>query len=104
MKPYPVDGLNHVKASYKSARGLVKSEWTKANGQFTWNITVPCNSTATVYVPITADKNKVSESGKKAASSKGVKFLRQTDQYSVFKVGSGSYSFKVEQDAERFTD
>ncbi|MDR1222411.1 MAG: glycoside hydrolase family 78 protein, partial [Tannerella sp.] len=46
MKPYPVDGLNHVKASYKSARGLVKSEWTKANGQFTWNITVPCNSTA----------------------------------------------------------
>jgi alpha-L-rhamnosidase len=96
MKPYPVDGLNHVKASYKSARGLVKSEWTKESGRFSWNITVPCNSTATVYIPVTADKNKVSESGKKAASSKGVKLLRQTDQYSVFKTGSGSYSFKVE--------
>jgi alpha-L-rhamnosidase len=96
MKPYPVDGLNHVKASYKSARGIIKSEWTNNNGQFSWNITVPCNSTATVYVPITTDKNKVTESGKKAASSKGVKFLRLTDKYRVFKVGSGNYSFKVE--------
>ncbi|MDR1338638.1 MAG: glycoside hydrolase family 78 protein [Prevotellaceae bacterium] len=96
MKPNPVDGLDYVKASYKSVRGLVKSEWTKASGQFTWNITVPCNSTATVYVPITADKNRVTESGKKASASKGVKFLRLTDKYRVFRVGSGNYSFKVE--------
>jgi alpha-L-rhamnosidase len=96
MKPYPVEGLNHVKASYKSIRGLVKSEWTKDNGQFLWNITVPCNSTATVYVPISTDKSKVTESGKKAASSKGVKFLRLTDKYRVFRVGSGNYRFKVE--------
>ena len=41
MKPYPVEGLNHVKASYKSARELVKSEWTNNNGQFLWNIAVP---------------------------------------------------------------
>jgi alpha-L-rhamnosidase len=95
MKPCLIDGLNYVKASYKSARGIIKSEWTKNNGQFSWDITVPCNSTATVYVPITTDKNKVTESGKKAASSKGVKFLRQTDKYSVFKVCSGNYSFKV---------
>jgi alpha-L-rhamnosidase len=96
MKPYPVDGLNYVKASYKSAKGLIKSEWSKkANGQFVWNITVPCNSTATIYVPIKTDKNKVTESGKKASSSKGVKFLRLTDKYRVFKIGSGNYSFKV---------
>jgi alpha-L-rhamnosidase len=96
MKPYPVEGLNHVKASYKSVRGIIKSEWTKTEGQFSWNITVPCNSTATVYVPITTDKNKVTESGNKISSSKGVKFLRLTDKYRVFKVGSGNYSFKVE--------
>ncbi|MDR0724606.1 MAG: glycoside hydrolase family 78 protein, partial [Prevotellaceae bacterium] len=86
MKPYPVEGLNRVKASYKSHRGLIKSEWTKENGLFLWNITVPCNSTATVYIPVTTDKNKVTESGKKASSSKGVKFLRLTDKYRVFKV------------------
>ena len=101
MKPYPVDGLNHVKASYKSPVGLIKSEWTKENGAFLWNITVPCNSTATVYVPVTTDKNKVTESGKKAPSSKGVKFLQSTDKYQVFKVGSGNYSFKVARRHER---
>jgi alpha-L-rhamnosidase len=96
MKPYPVEGLNYVKASYKSPRGLIKSEWTKSNGQFLWNITVPCNSVATVYIPIATDKSAVTESGKKALSSKGVKFIRLTDKYRVFKVGSGNYSFKVE--------
>jgi alpha-L-rhamnosidase len=96
MKPYPVEGLGYVKASYKSVRGLVKSEWTKTGDGFTWNITVPCNSTATVYVPITTDKSKVTESGKKASASKGVKYLRLTDKYRVFGVGSGNYSFKVE--------
>jgi alpha-L-rhamnosidase len=96
MKPYPVDGLDYVKASYKSVRGLIKSEWSKTNGLFSWDITVPCNSTATVYIPITAEKNKVMESGKKASSSKGVKFLHSTEQYRVFKIGSGNYNFKVE--------
>jgi alpha-L-rhamnosidase len=96
MKPYPVEGLDYVRASYKSVRGTVKSEWKKTEGQFTWNITVPCNSTAMVYIPVTADKNKVTEGGKKASSSKGVKYIRLTDKYRVFKVGSGSYNFKVE--------
>jgi alpha-L-rhamnosidase len=96
MKPYPVEGLNYVKASYKSVRGLIKSEWTKENGLFLWNITVPCNSTAIVYIPITTNKSKVTESGKKTSSSKGVKFLQLTDKYRIFKVGSGSYQFKVE--------
>ncbi|MDR1886430.1 MAG: glycoside hydrolase family 78 protein [Prevotellaceae bacterium] len=96
MKPYPVEGLDYVKATYKSVRGVIKSEWTKADGRFVWNITVPCNSTATVYIPVTEDKNKVTESGKKASASKGVKFLKLTDKYRVFRIGSGSYSFSVE--------
>ncbi|MDR3245880.1 MAG: glycoside hydrolase family 78 protein [Prevotellaceae bacterium] len=96
MKPYPVEGLDYVTASYKSVRGLVKSEWKKSDGRFSWNITVPCNSTATVYIPVTTEKNKVTESGKKASSSKGVKFLRSTDEYRIFRVGSGNYSFNVE--------
>jgi alpha-L-rhamnosidase len=96
MKPCIVEGLDYVKASYKSVRGLIKSEWKKTGEQFVWNITVPCNSTATVYIPVTADKNKVTENGKKASASKGVKFLRLTDKYRVLRVGSGNYSFKVE--------
>jgi hypothetical protein len=45
---------------------------------------------------VETDKSKVTESGAKVSSSKGVKFLQLTDKYRVFKVGSGNYSFKVE--------
>jgi alpha-L-rhamnosidase len=96
MKPYLVDGLTHVKASYKSVRGTIKSEWSMIDGQFSWNITLPCNATATVYIPVTEDRDRVIESGVKASSSKGVKFIRLDDGYRVFRIGSGNYCFTVE--------
>ena len=92
MKPYPIDGLDYVTASYNSVHGKIKSEWKKENGTFVWNITVPCNTTAIVKIP-SNDKSKVKESGKTASSSKGVKFLQMTDGYALYKVGSGNYSF-----------
>ncbi|MDR0384634.1 MAG: glycoside hydrolase family 78 protein [Prevotellaceae bacterium] len=97
MKPYIVDGLDYVKASYKSTRGLVKSEWSKTGGQFVWNITVPCNATATIYVPVANSKSKVTESGKKISASTGVKLLKRTDSHRIFRVKSGNYSFRMEQ-------
>jgi len=51
MKPHPIDGLDYVKASYKSVRGEIKSHWIKKNGNFEWDITIPANTSATVYVP-----------------------------------------------------
>jgi alpha-L-rhamnosidase len=92
MKPYPVDGLDYVKASYNSVHGVIKSDWQKTDNSFKWEITVPCNTNATVYIPAT-DKAQVTESGKKASSSDGVKFVKMDGNYAVYKVGSGNYSF-----------
>jgi alpha-L-rhamnosidase len=95
MKPVIVDGLDYVTASYRSVHGEIKSAWKKQDTHFHWNITIPANTSATVYIPA-ADKNQVSESGKKAASSEGIKFIRMEGQYAVFEAGSGSYSFSTE--------
>jgi len=92
MRPYPVDGLDYVKASYHSMRGMIKSHWQKKNNTFQWEITVPANTTATVYIPAT-DKALVSEGGQKASAAKGVKFVKMEGDYAVYEVGSGSYSF-----------
>jgi alpha-L-rhamnosidase len=94
MKPYPVDGLDFVKASYQSVRGEIKSAWHRHDANFHWDITVPCNAVATVHVPAAA-KGKVKEGGKNAASADGVKFVKMDGQYAVFEVGSGNYSFAV---------
>ena len=94
MCPCPVAGLDYVKASYHSMHGLIKSSWNKNGDMFQWEITVPGNATAMVYVPAT-DKAQVTESGVKASAAKGVKFVKMEGGYAVFEVGSGSYSFTV---------
>jgi alpha-L-rhamnosidase len=93
MRPYPVEGLDFVKASYHSIHGLIKSSWNKDGQTFQWDITVPGNTTALVYVPAT-NKAQVTEGGVKASSAKGVKFVKMEDGYAVFEVGSGSYLFQ----------
>ena len=96
MRPYPVEGLDHVKASYHSQHGLIKSFWQKNDKAFQWEITVPGNSTATVYIPA-KDKARVTESGQKISSAKGVKFVKMEGNYAVYQVGSGNYSFRSEE-------
>jgi alpha-L-rhamnosidase len=95
MKPHPVDGLNFVNASYKSVRGLIESRWKKENGCFLWDITVPTNSTATVYIPAPGIEN-VFEGGNPVSSVSGVRFLQLENGYAIFEVGSGTYSFRVQ--------
>jgi len=92
MRPHPVDGLDYVKASYHSLHGLIKSSWQKSDNSFQWDVTIPANTTATVYIPAT-NGSQVTESGQKVSSAKGVKFLKMDGEYAVYSVGSGCYSF-----------
>ena len=47
----------------------------RADGQFTLNVTIPANTTATVYVPA-ADSREVTESGMFANAAEGGNFLQ----------------------------
>jgi hypothetical protein len=94
MKPYPVQGADFVRASYRSIHGPISSAWKVADGAFSWDVAVPVNATATVYVPaVSADA--VTEGGKKASEAKGVKFVKQEGDRAVFEIESGSYQFKA---------
>ena len=95
MKPLTVEGLNYVTASYHSVRGIIKSAWKKEDKRFSWQITIPCNATATVWIP-TGNKNTVTEGGTKLSSVKGVKFIETKGAYAVYKIGSGEYNIESE--------
>ena len=56
------------------------------------DVTIPPNTTATVYVPA-KDSKSVTESGKQAAKAEGVKFLRMEKDRAVYEVSSGCYRF-----------
>jgi alpha-L-rhamnosidase len=91
MKPEMINGLNSVNASYQSAYGLVKSTYAKTEKQFKWNITIPSNTTAMVYVPAN-NKNEVSE---QLGTIEQLKFLKMESGNAVYELGSGEYAFVV---------
>ena len=77
--------------------GLIGSEWTLENNDFDWQITVPANTTATVYVPA-KDVSHVTENGHSVAKAQGLTFLRTENGFAVFDVQAGSYSFSSQLD------
>jgi alpha-L-rhamnosidase len=93
IKPTPVGDLKWARASYDSIRGKISSDWKRDGDQFTLKVTIPANTTATVYVPARS-ADEVLEGGKPAKQSRGVKFLRQETGQGVFAVESGSYAFE----------
>lgn len=87
MRPEIVGDITQVKGIYQSVYGPVASEWKKEQNRFWLQVTIPANTTATVYLP--ADRSSVvTESGKKVNSVwKGGR--------AALKIGSGTYFFEV---------
>jgi len=96
MKPHPVGGLTFVKATHRSPYGLIVSDWKKKNGTFDWQIEIPVNTTATVYVPA-ENIRQVLEDGRSAVDVRDLKFLGVNSGYAAFNVGSGKYRFTSER-------
>jgi len=95
LRPNPIDDLTEVRASFQSNYGLIHSHWKIEKGRFLWNVTIPANTKARVYVPC-ANEKWVKESGKPAKKAKGVRLIQMESNRVVYEVGSGTYQFVVE--------
>jgi alpha-L-rhamnosidase len=92
IHPAVVGNLAWAKARYDSIHGRILSGWKREGSQLFLDVTIPPNTTATLFVPA-QDAHSVRESGRLAAVAEAVKFLRTEPGTAVFAVGSGSYSF-----------
>jgi alpha-L-rhamnosidase len=99
IHPRPGGGLTECKASYNSIHGLVRTEWHVDTDSYKLKVTVPANTTASVYID--GPQEKITESGKPAEMAEGVKFERPDGQSSVFAVGSGTYEFAAPASASK---
>lgn len=77
-----------MKASHNSPDSLIKSEWEIIEEKFHWNITVPANATAIVYIPA-GRGSQVLEGSLPAEKAQGVKYMTTESGRKVYKVGSG---------------
>jgi alpha-L-rhamnosidase len=84
--------LEWVKTRFESPYGTIRSEWRIQNGTLTLNVTVPPNTTATVYLPTSAPKS-IKEGNVPLSKAKGVRHLRDEKGRAVLEVQPGKYTF-----------
>jgi alpha-L-rhamnosidase len=84
MEPRPVGDLKFVRATHNSPYGKIASEWHRDGNKFDWQIEIPANTTATVYVPA---------KGIEAVRVQGAIASRFENGRAIFELGSGKYHF-----------
>ena len=92
IRPRPGGNLTTAKVSYDSVRGTIAADWRLEGNTLVLNVTIPANTTATVYIP-TNSPDEVTESGKLAETSQGVTFLKKDADNCIYRIVSGSYAF-----------
>ncbi len=95
MQPKVFGDLTFVKAHYDSVYGRIESNWKLDGDTFVWNVTIPANTTADVYVP---DKNASSyrmPAGTRARFLRADATIRDKLNMSraVLRISSGSHTF-----------
>ena len=93
MKPEIEKGITWAKGHYDSIHGRIGSDWKWNDGTFEWRVSIPPNTTATIYMP--ENVASLTESGRSIAKAKGVKFLRTEKGRAVYELQSGQYLFKA---------
>ena len=83
MEPKFPEGLSHVEASYASVYGEIKSEWKIVDNAFSWDITIPPNTSAIVKLP---KELKIIK-----PAVEGVRQVNETDAGIEIEIGSGTY-------------
>ncbi|UKM64298.2 glycoside hydrolase family 78 protein [Flavobacteriaceae bacterium GSB9] len=92
MKPDFDAGLTFVNASYESSHGTIKSHWNKKRDKLDWEVTIPPNTTAEMYLPTdSASKVKVNKTKLEKAE---LNFENEAGMV-VLELKSGTYSIEV---------
>jgi len=92
LKPYVPKRMAWVKAEHVSPYGPIQSHWKQESRKLVWEVTIPPNTTATVYVP-TVDASQVREGERAAAEAEGLREQERVSGFAVFAAGSGKYAF-----------
>jgi alpha-L-rhamnosidase len=92
IKPHIGGKLTNASADLETKYGVVKSSWKITNGKLNFDVEIPANTKAVVYIPSSKDK-MILESQKALSVSKDFKVRGVEGNYTVVELGSGKYQF-----------
>jgi len=90
IRPQPVGDITSAKGMYHSPYGSIITSWKKNNRYFSLQVSVPVNTTATVYLPATAASELYKNHVQLTKNSYVLK-----NETAVVNIGSGEYMFEV---------
>lgn len=92
IKPQPAGDLTYARGHYDAVVGRIVSEWKIEGPVIKMHVSIPANTTALVYIPCRSG-GLVLEGTSDAKTAEGLKFWEYKDEYALFEVDSGDYSF-----------
>jgi len=95
FRPYFTSILNSAAASYQSPYGTISSHWNRKDKTFSWDIQIPPNSGADIYIPKLYQKQNIFVNGKNASAD-----LTENPSFPAYylskSVGSGNYTIRID--------
>ncbi len=96
LKPDVIKTMDFSQTQYNSIYGLIRSDWYIKGKELRWLISIPANTTATAYIPALSPDN-ITETRVPASETEGARFLKMENGSAVFEIGSGNYTFIVNE-------
>lgn len=99
VKPQPAGDLKAAKATYESLHGRIESDWRRdEDGTFSLRLTVPPNTEALVYLPVSSGgKAAITEGGLPVAKAPGVHSVSMNELPSLQRGDAQGHQSKDEQ-------
>ena len=91
IRPHVGQGMTFARARLDTPYGELASAWQTDGRTTDFDVTIPVNTTATVYIPTT--NGQVREGVGDAGTASGVRFIRFDGRAAVYEVESGTYHF-----------
>jgi alpha-L-rhamnosidase len=95
IRPRPGGDLTHAEASFDSIHGKISTKWKQEGGQFSLDVTIPANTTATVELP-TTNPSSVLENGQAVVAHPAIKLVTNAQGVAQWMIGSGDYKFSCQ--------
>jgi alpha-L-rhamnosidase len=93
LKPNFVSGLKQFEAKHNGPYGTIISSWEKSDGKVLYTVSIPANSTATLYL----NAEKILESGKDLSENKHIRTQKSGNQQLCIYLKAGKYSFSIDE-------
>ena len=91
LKPNFVKGLTHFEASHESPYGNIISSWRRKGKTIEYEVTVPANSTATLYL----NGKSIRENNKPLEKNPLIELNKSDSGMHILRLKAGSYSFSI---------